>query len=106
MTDLIERLRDHHQIDGDFGIHSLREEAADEIERLTAERNEAVKAGANEVSCRIELQGSLDVRDKEIERLTKELRGAKAKITILSDLLTDKCDELKELANKQETDDE
>ena len=34
MTDLIERLRDHHQIDGDFGIHSLREEAADEIERL------------------------------------------------------------------------
>jgi len=42
----------------------------------------------------------------EIERLTNELRGAKAKITILSDLLTDKCDELKELANKQEPDDE
>ena len=60
MSDLIERLRN---VRGSFvipieapNVFGWADEAADELERLTAQRNKAIEAGANEVSYRVELE--------------------------------------------------
>ena len=108
MTDLIEHARNvendqRYCLDRACMAAPLVGDLADEIERLRAE---AEMWKASHDSAVKEAYKKRCALQAKVDELEGELRRAKAKITILSDLLTDKCDELKELANKQEPDDE
>ena len=76
--------------------------AIEEIERLTAYNQEHQSVSQLQEMEIERLNNILEYARNEIRDTTNELRDAKAKITILSDLLTDKCDELKELVNKHD----
>lgn len=75
MSDLIERLRN---VRGSFvipieapNVFGWADEAADELERLTAQRNKAIEAGANEVSYRVELEAENEHLRAALDEITK-----------------------------------